>query len=93
MKTVDAIGQEMAPPGAARTGTALYSKWRIPSMGVEIGFALEYGHVGVFLDPGARCRKRLKRDDTDLAQYSLTDVNNTGSRIFMPATFGLHFRF
>jgi hypothetical protein len=92
MKTVDAIGMEMRPPGGANR-TALYSKSRVPSIGFEIGFALEYGHVGVFLESGARWQKRLKRDDTDLAQYSLTDVNNTGPRIFMPATFGLHFRF
>jgi hypothetical protein len=92
MKTVDAIGMEMRAPGGVNR-TALYSKSRVPSIGFEIGFALEYGHVGVFLESGARWQKRLKRDDTDLAQYNLTDVNNTGARIFMPATFGLHFRF
>ena len=42
---------------------------------------------------GKEYEKRLKRDDTDLAQYELTDANNTGARVFMPATFGLHFRF
>lgn len=98
MKTVDAIGMEMRPPGGA-VRTALYSKSRIPSIGIEFGVALEYGHVGIFLESGARWQKRLTRDDTDLAQYetagvtNFTDVNNTGSRIFMPATFGLHFRF
>ncbi len=92
MKTVDALGMEMRPPGGANR-TALYSKSRIPSIGFEIGFAVEYGHVGIFLESGARWQKRLKRDDTDLALYELTDVNNTGPRIFMPATFGLHFRF
>lgn len=92
LKTVDALGMEMRPPGGSNR-TALYSKSRIPSIGIEVGFALEYGHVGIFLESGVRWQKRLKRDDTDLAQYGLTDVNNTGPRIFMPATFGLHFRF
>ncbi len=92
LKTVDAIGMQMRPPGGA-VNTALYSKSRIPSIGVEFGVSIEYGHVGVFLESGVRWQRRLKRDDTDLAQYQLADVNNTGSRIFMPATLGLHFRF
>lgn len=92
MKTVDALGMQMRPPGGADR-TALYSKSRVPSIGFEFGVAIEYGHAGIFLESGVRWQRRLKRDDTDLAQYSLTDANNTGSRIFMPATFGLHFRF
>ena len=92
VKTVDALGMQMRPPGGANR-TALYSKSRIPSIGLEFGIAVEYGHVGVFLESGLRWQKRLKRDDTDLAQYELTDANNTGARVFMPATFGLHFRF
>ena len=92
MKTVNALGMQMRPPGGANR-TALYSKSRIPSIGIELGIALQFGHLGVFVESGVRWQQRLKRDDTDLEQYSLTDANNTGSRIFMPATFGLHFRF
>lgn len=92
MKTVDAIGMQMRPPGGA-VDAALYSKSRIPSIGLEFGIAIEYGHMGIFLESGVRWQQRLKRDDTDLDQYQLNEVNTTGSRIFMPATFGLHFRF
>jgi hypothetical protein len=92
MKTVDALGMEMRPPGGANR-TALYSKSRIPSLGFELGAAVEYGHVGIYLESGVRWQKRLKRDDTDLAQYELTDVNNTGARFFMPVTLGFHFKF
>ena len=92
MKTVDAIGMEMRPPGGANR-TALYSKSRVPSIGIEMGIGLEYGHVGAFIESGIRWQRRLKRDDSDLIQYDLTDVNNTGARIFMPATLGLKFRF
>ena len=92
MKTVDALGMQMRPPGGANR-TALYSKSRVPSIGFELGVAIEYGHLGVFVESGVRWQRRLTRDDTDLDQYQLNDVNTTGSRIFMPVTFGLHFRF
>jgi hypothetical protein len=92
MKTVEALGMDMRPPGGANR-TALYSRSRIPSIGVEMGVGLEFGHARIFLESGLRWQKRLTRDDTDLAQYNLTDVNNTGPRIFMPATLGLLFRF
>lgn len=98
MKTVDAIGMEMRPPGGP-IRTALYSKSRIPSIGLEFGVSVEYGHLGIFLESGVRWQQRLKRDDTELALYQVaagdffTEANNTGSRIFMPATLGLHFRF
>jgi hypothetical protein len=92
LKTVEAISMDMRPPGGAAR-TALYSKSRVPSIGIEFGVSVEYGHAGLFLESGVRWQKRLTRDDTDLAQYQLTDANNTGSRIFMPATFGLHIRF
>ena len=92
VKTVEAIAMQMRPPGGAAP-TALYSRSRVPSIGMEFGVSLEYGHVAVFLESGVRWQQRLKRDDTELVQYQLEDANNTGSRIFMPATLGLHFRF
>jgi hypothetical protein len=92
MKTVEAIAMDMRPPGGVARA-ALYSKSRVPSIGIEFGVSVEYGHAGLFLESGVRWQKRLKRDDTDLALYNLTDANNTGSRIFMPATLGVHFRF
>lgn len=92
MKTVEPIGVEMRPPGGA-IEAAVYSKSRIPTLGLEFGVSVEYGHVGIFLESGFRWQKRLKRDDTDLALYQLTDINNTGARVFIPATLGLHFRF
>jgi hypothetical protein len=92
LKTVEAIGMQMRPPGGAAP-TLLYAKSRVPSIGLEFGVSVEYGHLAVFLESGVRWQKRLKRDDTDLAQYGLEAANDTGSRIFMPATVGLHFRF
>jgi hypothetical protein len=98
LKTVEAIGMDMRPPGGT-VRAAMYSKSHVPSIGLEFGVSMEFGHAGVFIESGVRWQKRLKRDDTDLAQYNVaesnnfTDANNTGSRIFMPATFGLHFRF
>lgn len=92
MKTVDAISMDTRPPGGP-IPMALYSKSTVPSIGLEFGVSLEFGHMGVFLESGARWQKKLKRDDTDLAKYDLETVNDTGSRLFMPATLGLHFRF
>lgn len=92
MKTVDALGMEMRPPGGA-SRTALYSRSRIPSIGIDVGLAFEFNHAGMFLESGARWQKRLTRDDTDLVQYNLTDVNTTGPRIFLPLTVGFSFRF
>jgi len=92
MKTVDAIAMDLRAPGGS-VHSALYSKSRIPSIGLEFGIALEYNHLGVFLESGVRWQKKLTRDDTDLAALQLTDANNTGARLFMPATLGLHFRF
>lgn len=92
LKTVDPIAMNMFAPGGG-VHTALYSKSRVPSIGLEFGVALERGHAGVFLESGVRWQKKLKRDDTELAAVQLTDTNNTGARLFMPVTLGLSFRF
>jgi hypothetical protein len=91
-KTVDAISMTMRPPGGP-IPVALYSKSAVPSISLDFGVSLEYGHVGIFLESGARWQKNLTRDDTDLAKYQLDGVNDSGARLFMPATLGLHVRF
>jgi hypothetical protein len=92
LKTVEAIGMDMQAPGGS-VRTALYSQSRIPSIGLEFGLALEKDHFSIFLESGVRWQKKLTRDDTELTALQMTGVNDTGARLFMPATLGLHFRF
>jgi hypothetical protein len=92
-KQVDAIGMDLQAPGGTVRAN-LYSKSRVPSIGLEFGVTLEFlGHAGLYLESGARWQKKLKRDDTDLALYDMAGLNDTGSRLFMPATLGLLIRF
>jgi hypothetical protein len=92
-KQVDAIGMDMQAPGGTVRAN-LYSQSRVPSIGLEFGVTLEFlGHAGLYLESGARWQKKLKRDDTDLAMYDLQLLNDTGSRLFMPATLGVLIRF
>ncbi len=92
MKTVEPIGITMQAPGG-NVRTELYSKSHMLSIGVEVGISLEFHKIGVFAESGMRYQKRLTRNDTDLLQYGLDGLNDTGIRIFMPANFGLLIRF
>lgn len=92
MKTVEPLSMTMLAPGG-NVRTELYGKSRIPSLGLEFGLTLEYHKIGMFAETGFRYQKRLARNDADLALYQLQDVNNTGFRLFMPATVGLLVRF
>lgn len=92
MKTVEPINMTMQAPGGS-IPAGLYGKSRVPSMGLEFGITLESHKVGVFAEGGFRYQKHLAPNDSDLAAYNLQDLNNTGFRLFMPATVGLLFRF
>jgi len=92
MKTVDPLSIDMQVPGGT-VRTELYSKSRIPSIGIEFGVSLEWHKLGIFLESGMRYQKRLTRNDRDLVQYGLEDLNNTGIRLFMPVNMGLLLRF
>lgn len=92
MKTVEPLGAILQIPGGS-VRTELYSKSRIPSIGLEFGISLEWHKMGIFLESGMHYQKRLTRNDNDLAQYGLETLNNTAVRIYIPVSAGLLVRF
>ncbi len=92
VKTVEPISMTMQPPGGD-IRAELYSKSRIPSLGLEFGVTVEFHKIGVFIESGLRYQKRLTRNDDQLAAYQLQAANDTGGRFFMPANIGLLIRF
>ena len=92
MKTVEPLSMTMQVPGG-NVRTELYGKSNILALGLEFGLTLEYHKIGMFAEAGFRYQKRLARNDSELALYQLEGVNDTGFRLFMPATVGLLVRF
>lgn len=91
-KTVEALSVTLQAPGG-NIDVPLYAKSVVPAIGMDLGVTWEFKHIGVFGETGFRFQKRLKGDDSGLALYGLEDFNQTGFRLFIPATIGLHVRF
>ena len=94
VRTVQPISANLTgSDGVGSIGTfRLYEQAKLKSYSLEMGLTFEFGHVGVFAQVGGRFVERLKRTDEDLATWSLEALNNSGSRFYMPAQFGVLFR-
>ena len=92
LKTVQPISLNLQAPGGA-VPARLYNLSKVPTLGLDFGVQIEFRHIGLFLEAGARYQKRLVREDGDLTNYGLEDLNNSGIRLFMPVQTGLYFRF
>ena len=92
MKSVQPLGMTMQAPGG-NVPAQLYGKSRVLSLGMDFGVTLESHKVGLFLEAGMRYQGRLNRNDSDLTAYGLQALNDTGMRLFMPATVGVLVRF
>jgi hypothetical protein len=70
----------------------LYDKATVPTAAIVFGITYERGPIGIFIEAGARWTQRLPRQDDDLRPSGLELINNTNSRIFMPASIGIVLR-
>jgi hypothetical protein len=70
----------------------LYDKASVPTAAIVFGITYERRHVGIFIEAGMRWTQRLPRQDDDLRPFGLEDINNTASRVFMPASIGIVLR-
>lgn len=70
----------------------LYDAAKVPTAAIVFGITYEKAHFGIFVEAGARWTQRLVRQDDDLRPLGLELINNTSSRVFMPANIGIIFR-
>jgi hypothetical protein len=70
-----------------------YDTATVNTAAVVFGITVERGPVGIFVEAGFRWTAKLKQIDDDLAVLGVSMINDTGSRIFMPASAGLVLRF
>jgi hypothetical protein len=93
-RKIEAISASMAGAGAdADLGVLrLYDAATRPTAGIVFGITYERGLVGIYIEAGVRWTQRLVRQDDDLRVHGLEEMNNTGSRTFMPASIGIVFR-
>ena len=94
VRTIEPISANLVvsePTGSIGT-FRLYDQSKVKTISLEIGLTFEFGRVGLFAQVGGRYVYRLKRNDDELAEWSLQALNNSGSRFYMPAQFGVLFR-
>lgn len=94
IRTVDPISADfLVSEPVGRIGTfRLYDRSEVPTISLELGLTFEAAHVGVFAQVGGRWQGKLRRNDDELAAWSLQGVNNTGPRLYIPLQFGVLFR-
>ncbi len=91
-RTIQPISGVLSIPEGTLGTVRLYDRSRVKTFSLEIGLSVEAAHMGVFVNSGIRWSHRLSRNDTDLIDFGLTKINNSGPRIYMPLQFGLLFR-
>jgi hypothetical protein len=93
--------RKIKPIGALITGGTeetdfgdlrLYDAASVPTAAIVFGLTYERGFVGIYIEAGAQWTQRLPRQDDDLRADKLEFINNTGSRLFMPANIGIVLR-
>ncbi len=95
-RTTEAITAELVATGTdANLGTVrFYDKATRKTAAIVFGITYEpRGPLGLFLEAGFRWTDKLPRNDTDLGPLGLGALNDAGSRLFMPANFGVVLRF
>jgi hypothetical protein len=92
-RNIRAISGVFTPDFGDSLGTLrLYDASKVTTMSLEFGTTVEYKHIGVYLEGGARYQGRLTRNDSDLAVWKLETANNTVGRLYMPVQFGFILR-
>lgn len=94
-RKVEAITADLAATGSdGNLGTVrFYDKATLPTAAVVFGVTYEKGIVGLYVEAGFRWTGKLVKQDGDLSALGVDMINDTGSRIFMPANVGLLVRF
>lgn len=94
-RTVEAISAELVAAGSdGNFGTVrFYDEASVRTAAIVFGVTYERGPAGIFIEGGFRWTAKLKQQDDDLGAMGVPMINDTHSRIFMPASFGLLLRF
>lgn len=94
-RRVEAITADLIAAGSdGNLGTVrFYDKATLPTAAVVFGATYEKGIFGGYVEAGFRWTAKLVRQDGDLSALGVEMINDTASRIFMPANVGLLIRF
>jgi len=94
-RRVEAITADLIATGNdGKLGTVrFYDKATLSTAAVVFGVTYEKGIFGGYLEAGFRWTAKLARQDGDLSALGVDMINDTGSRIFMPASVGILVRF
>jgi len=94
-RKVEAIAADLVATGNdGRIGTVrFYDTATLNTAAIVFGVTYERYLVKIFVEAGFRWTAKLPQQDDDLRQLGVDMINNTGSRIFMPASAGLLLRF
>lgn len=94
-RRVEAITADLIAAGSdGNLGTVrFYDKATLSTAAIVFGVTYEKGMVGGYVEAGFRWTAKLARQDGDLSALGVDMINDTGSRIFMPANVGILVRF
>lgn len=94
-RKVEAIAADLIATGPdGNFGTVrFYDTATVRTAAIVFGVTYERGPAGIFLEAGFRWTAKLKQQDDDLTALGVPMINDTRSRIFMPASVGLLVRF
>lgn len=94
-RRIEAITADLVAAGNdGQLGTVrFYDKATVSTAAVVFGVTYEKGIFGGYVEAGFRWTAKLPQQDGDLSALGVAMINDTGSRIFMPANVGLLVRF
>lgn len=94
-RMVEAITADLAATGTdGNLGTVrFYDKATLSTAAIVFGATYEKGIFGGYLEAGFRWTAKLAGQDGDLSALGVDMINDTASRIFMPANIGILVRF
>ncbi len=94
-RRVEAITADLVAAGSdGNLGTVrFYDKATLSTAAIVFGVTYEKGIFGGYVEAGFRWTAKLARQDGDLSALGVDMINDTASRIFMPANVGLLVRF
>ncbi len=94
-RKVEAIAADLIATGNdGQIGTVrFYDTATLNTAAIVFGVTYERYLVKIFVEGGFRWTAKLPQQDDDLRQLGVDMINNSGARIFMPASAGLLLRF
>jgi hypothetical protein len=94
-RMVEAITADLTASGNdGNIGTVrFYDKATLNTAAIVFGVTYEKGIFGGYLEAGFRWTAKLAQQDDDLSALGVAMINDTASRIFMPANIGVLVRF